>query len=420
MEHAYVDELPSDEESCYYAEHIVFHPDPTRPSLLPTLTTTSRKSSLTARASRPQNAPGLTYLDISGCTEVTGLGLHAIATHSTSLTSLYIGRIPGVTDPTVAALVRGLPHLEVLEMDNLPLITAVAVRDVWTFARGLKHWTLSGCMHITDGGFPWVPGLQANQERRRTWMESLPPLVLPGTHQLDKLRVLDLSHCLRLTDAAVLGIVAHAPRIHNLNLAGCIELTDRALEAVCALGRHLRIVDVGGLERVTDRGVFALASACTHLQSVDVSFITRLTDLVVLELASLPRLQTLGVAGLPRLTDHAMFFAAEHAFELEELHLSYCIGLTLDGVRAVLRRLAKLEHISLSGVPAMKRRGVRRFSDGCPEGYDERKQGIWRVFRAQNIRALGGFLEKEQWRRREAERANVLFDPRGDDSRELY
>ena len=28
MEHAYVDELPSDEESCYYAEHLVFHPDP--------------------------------------------------------------------------------------------------------------------------------------------------------------------------------------------------------------------------------------------------------------------------------------------------------------------------------------------------------------------------------------------------------
>ena len=28
MDHTYIDELPSDEESCYYAEHLVFHPDP--------------------------------------------------------------------------------------------------------------------------------------------------------------------------------------------------------------------------------------------------------------------------------------------------------------------------------------------------------------------------------------------------------
>ena len=50
---------------------------------------------------------------------------------------------------------------------------------------------------------------------------------------LNNLQVLDLSHCVRLTDAAVLGVVAHAPRIHNLNLARCIELTDRAMWAVC-------------------------------------------------------------------------------------------------------------------------------------------------------------------------------------------
>ena len=31
MEHAYVDELPSDEESCYYAEHLEFHHDPALP-----------------------------------------------------------------------------------------------------------------------------------------------------------------------------------------------------------------------------------------------------------------------------------------------------------------------------------------------------------------------------------------------------
>ena len=48
-------------------------------------------------------------------------------------------------------------------------------------------------MHVTDAGFPWVPEraqLAEDPERRRTWMESLPPLVLPATHKLNNRRPL--------------------------------------------------------------------------------------------------------------------------------------------------------------------------------------------------------------------------------------
>lgn len=54
------------------------------------------------------------------------------------------------------------------------------------------------------------------------------------------------------------------------------------------------------------------------------------------------------------------------------------------------------------------------------QGYDERKRGLYRIFREGKIRALGEFLEKEEWRRRESERKNIPFQPRGDDSRALY
>ncbi|KAI0638509.1 RNI-like protein [Trametes polyzona] len=447
---SYVDHLPSDEESCYYAEHIEFRPDPV---LAPAVTDDELASVLPHcpnivsadlrgvpdLSSRTiillaESAPNLAHLDISGCADVTDLGLYALAAHSTSLTSVAISRLSGITDPALARLVRGLPHLEELEMDSLPLVTSVAVRDIWIFARGLRRWTMSGCLQLTDSGFPWVPEreqLRSMEEdatnasehtpsKPRTWLENLPPLVLPNTHKLNELRVLDLSHCLKLTDAAVLGIIAYAPHIQHLSLAGCIELTDRAMHAVCALGNHLAAVDIGGLERVTDEGAFALASSCRRLQSVDISFIPNLSDIVVLELASLPRLRRLAAAGLPRVTDQAAFFLAEHAFELEMLHLTYCTRLTLDGVRAMLRRLTKLEHLGLTGIPALRRRGVRRFSELPPEGYDERNRGVYRVFRGANVRALGDFLEKEEWRRRECERLNIPFRPRGDDSRALY
>lgn len=102
-----------------------------------------------------------------------------------------------------------------------------------------------------------------------------------------------------------------------------------------------------------------LLTACT--------VIPKLSDLSVLEFASQPRLERLAAAGLPLLTDEAAFFLAEHAFELEMLHLTFCSRITLDGVRAMLRRLTKLQHLGLSGVPAMRRRGVRQFSEAPPE-----------------------------------------------------
>ena len=422
----YVNALPSDEESCYYAEHLEFRTDPNADPLfsdddlaavLPHCPhiTSAFLSGIRDLSSRTlillaEHADELAYLDVSGCAAVTNLGLQAIATRSTSLRAINVSRIFGTTDAAIAALVRGLPHLAELDMDMLPLVTALATRDVWTYAKKLRRWSLSGCKNVTDSGFPWVPGrerLEAAREEReggrhRSWMESLPPLVLPPIYLLNDLRFLDLSHCARITDAAVLGVVAHAPRIATLNVAGCIELTDIAMQKICELGEHLTNVDVAGLEKVTDAGVLAIASACKRLRSVDIScqyapppirstsitilrtnaepnvaqsrakiprpfhpnvVIPGLTDLAVLELATLPRLQRLAAAGLPLLTDHAAFSLAEHAFGLAHLHLSFCARLTLDGVQALLRRLTKLEHLSLSGVPAMRRRGVARFSE---------------------------------------------------------
>ena len=129
MEHAYIDELPSDEESCYYAEHLVFHPDPD-PAVPPAYTddelaavlpycphiSAAYLSGIPDLSSRTlillaEYASGLAYLDVSGCAQLTDLGLQAVAAHSTALTALCVSRIPSLTDHGLAALVRGLPHL---------------------------------------------------------------------------------------------------------------------------------------------------------------------------------------------------------------------------------------------------------------------------------------------------------------------
>lgn len=295
----YVNTLPSDEESCYHAEHLEFRPDSYFHPLIsdddlamvlphcPNVTS-ARLNGIRDLSSRTLillalHADELSHLDVSGCADVTDLGLKAIATYSTSLRALSISRVFSTTDAAVSALVRGLPHLEELDMDMLPLVTALATRDVWTYAKKLRRWSLAGCKNVTDSGFPWTPTTREelnSQEsaaqgsgriRYRSWMETLPPLVLPPIYKLGDLRFLDASHCARLTDVAVFGLVAHAPRTSHLNLPGCIKLGDGAMHRLCELGEHLVEIDVAGLERVTDAGVYALVSACPRLRTVDVS-----------------------------------------------------------------------------------------------------------------------------------------------------
>jgi len=90
---------------------------------------------------------------------------------------------------------------------------------------------------------------------------------------------------------------------------------------------------------------------------------SNLGDLAVLELATLPSLRRLSLVQLRKLTDNAVFFLAEHTPTLERLHLSHCDGLSLDSIHHAIRKLPELVHLSATGVPALERPGVERFSE---------------------------------------------------------
>ncbi|KAI0960473.1 hypothetical protein AcW1_004979 [Taiwanofungus camphoratus] len=346
-------------------------------------------------------ASKLRRLDISGCRGVTDVGVLEVASTLMGLEVLKLSGLSTLMDPAVSAITRSLPRLQELEMNDLPLITAVSVRDIWTFCRKLRRLKLAHCPQLNDRAFPYAPHsksspgvasirssaqaardvrLSASSRRSRppTWLDSLPPLILTPGHTLPDLRLLDLSHCSKLTDAAIAGVIAHAPSIQHLTLSGCTGLTDAAMHAVAKLGVHLDVLALTRVEKLTDAGIVALVRGCPRLKSVEVSFNRRLRDLSLLELASLPQLRRLAAVGLPRVTDVALLFLAEHAGALARLHLSQCKRLSLGAVHVAVRRLAALEHLSASGVPALEhlsasgvpaleRPGVERFSERAPE-----------------------------------------------------
>ncbi|KZT29294.1 RNI-like protein [Neolentinus lepideus HHB14362 ss-1] len=368
-------------------------------------------------------------IDLTSCKEVTDVGVCEIAAQCAGLQWIRLNGVVGVRDPSVSLIAKTIPHLSELELCDLPLLTASSVRDIWMFSRKLRRFRLSRCPQLTDQAFP-APGNgvssvslttmsgagKGDRSEPASWLTLLPPLILQ--HTAENLRVLDVSYCNKLTDRAIEGIVQHAPRIQTLVLSGCTSLTDAAIERVCNLGDFLDVLMLAHVSNITDKALVQLSRSCTKLRCVDLAFCRRVTDLGVSELASLPNIRRLNLIGLRKITDNALFFIAELNSTLERLYLSHCDRITLDAVRVLLTKLESLRHLTATGIPAFKRKGVHRFSEKPPLGFSE--QDTFFVFSGQNVRNLRKFLDKEHRRRREAEDKCIPFTPRSDDAMDLY
>lgn len=251
----------------------------------------------------------LRYIDISGCRQLTDIGVLELASQANRLEVVKLNGIPGLTDPSISALVRSLPRLAELDAADLPLLTSHSVRDIWTFGKKLRKVRLCRCSHLDDKGFPIpfgplpstlspktlhvpvIPGqflqqlgldiiqgeetalaeFSSTSNRASSWLEAIPPLILPAHHTLEHLHTLDLTQCKRITDAAVGGIVTHAPRLQHVHLAGCLLLTNSALERLCTLATHLETLTISHAEKITDPAIMDLVRSCPRLSVIDVS-----------------------------------------------------------------------------------------------------------------------------------------------------
>jgi F-box and leucine-rich repeat protein GRR1 len=86
----------------------------------------------------------------------------------------------------------------------------------------------------------------------------------------------------------------------------------------------------------------------------------------VFELASLAKLRRIGLIHVNNLTDEAIYSLGDQHQTLERIHLSYCDQVTVMGIHYLLQKLQKLNHISLTGIPAFRRPEIRQFYRAPP------------------------------------------------------
>ncbi|KAL1668019.1 hypothetical protein GGF50DRAFT_47383 [Schizophyllum commune] len=312
-------------------------------------------------------------INLAGCKHVSDEGVMALARNCPLLRRVKLSGLEQLTDEPVRALTRMCPHLLELDLHHCSLITDVAIRDVWQYCHNMRELRVAYCPELTSAAFPApipenasaalnpFPSQQPNGGRN----DDLPPLVINRT--CEQLRMLDMTGCSDITDDAIEGIIAHAPKIRNLVLSKCSKLTDRAVENICKLGKHLHYLHLGHASKITDSSVRTLARSCTRLRYVDFANCVLLTDMSVFELSSLTKLRRVGLVRVNNLTDEAIFALAERHATLERIHLSYCDQLTVMAIHFLLQKLHKLTHLSLTGVPAFIQPDLQQFCRPPPQ-----------------------------------------------------
>ena len=89
------------------------------------------------------------------------------------------------------------------------------------------------------------------------------------THYTGLLRLV-VGFCLLLTDASILSIDIHCPRLQHLDVSGCEQLTDASLIPISINCASLEILNISHT-KLSNEGLCSIAVHCKKLIKLDVS-----------------------------------------------------------------------------------------------------------------------------------------------------
>ncbi|KAF7545194.1 hypothetical protein G7Z17_g9378 [Cylindrodendrum hubeiense] len=381
-------------------------------------------------------------LTLTNCRGLTDSGLIALVENSNSLLALDISNDKNITEQSINAIAEHCKRLQGLNISGCENISNESMLTLAHSCKFIKRLKLNECVQLRDDAIlafaEHCPNILEIDLHQCTWIGNAPVtsllargnclrelrlascdlidddafLSLPPNRIFEHLRILDLTSCTRLTDAAVQKLIDVAPRLRNLVLAKCRNITDAAVHAIAKLGKNLHYVHLGHCGQITDEGVKKLVQNCNRIRYIDLGCCTNLTDESVKRLALLPKLKRIGLVKCSSITDDSVFALAEAAYRprvrrdasgmfvggeyyassLERVHLSYCINLTLKSIMKLLNSCPRLTHLSLTGVAAFQRDDFQPFCRTAPPEFTQHQRDVFCVFSGTMVPKFRDFL----------------------------
>lgn len=293
----------------------------------------------------------LVNLNLTGLTAVSNTSCKIIAESCPQLEVFNISWCGRVDARGVKTVVEGCTRLKDLRVGEVGGFDNIETAEAIFTANTLERLVMSGCAELNNTALKVMlhgiePEIDVLTDR---------PVVPPR-----KLRHLDLSRCVRLTDAGVKTLGYLVPNLEGLQLSGCKSLTDAALEPILDSTprlTHLELEELEGLtdsllsehlvkapcattlehltlsycENISDNGMLPVVKKCIGLKTLDLDN-TRISDLVLA-----------GAAAMVNKRSRRSMDAGTPAKATLQLTVYDCQNVTWTGVREVLFRNAQIK-----------------------------------------------------------------------------
>ncbi|KAM7332523.1 hypothetical protein ACRRTK_009231 [Alexandromys fortis] len=356
--------------------HLTFELGPTWGSISPQASSPSQLSFHNLLQFVKERAGRLRALDLSGTGlppealqalgQVTGLQLEELSLHSCR----------DLSSEAVATLCRQQPGLTSLDLSGCSELTDGALLAVSRGLRHLRHLSLRKLQRLTDAGCTALGALHKLQslDMAECCLDASVLSMIPALGP--SLKVLDLSSCVALTNQTMQAICTYLIHLSVLRLAWCKELQDWGLLGLkepsekpglsSQLHQEVENQAPDPQEPNSDPRSPSLLML-QALQELDLTACCKLTDASLAKVLQLPQLRQLSLSLLPGLTDTGLVAVARGCPSLERLALSHCSHLSDEGWAQAARFWPRLQHLNLSSCSQLTEQTLDTIGQACKQ-----------------------------------------------------
>ncbi|OQR77114.1 F-box/LRR-repeat protein 20-like [Tropilaelaps mercedesae] len=282
--------------------------------------------------------------------------------YSDHLVELRLDQCDQLTDKAFLSIAM-CRKLRLLSMYSTCQVTDMHLKAILEKTLDIENLDLSGCYRLRDPGCHSISMLQRLRHLSLYSCTAITNEALSSLQNLRTLRYLDLSftNC----DVAVFRSLSVLADLRILKLINCKRLNDECLQLICNNLRKLEVLNLDHCLSVTDAGVseLYLLTGLRELTLTGAMYITdRSLDRGVGSLDM--RVLSLGLANL--FTDSALINIASHHPSLEFIDLSGCLQITDVGLISLVQRVPRLRILFLRGCRSLTEHSLTVLRSYCP------------------------------------------------------
>ncbi|XP_014671890.1 PREDICTED: F-box/LRR-repeat protein 2-like [Priapulus caudatus] len=249
-------------------------------------------------------------------------------------------------------------------------VTDGYLKYVGKYCQKLVVLNLSGCSRVTDKGLVHLSS--GCKKLKSLTLQSCPEVTCQGVTQVAK-QCVNLE-CLVMTDCEGLwrdphhmrAMSTYCTRLKSFSVACTTAvrgiMIDRDIRFFALFCTQLKQLNVAS-SQITDAAMKYIAKYCVQLVDLGVAYCC-VTDKGFRH--AFPKLQRLDLKGCWNVTDVGVKSIAQHSREMRRLDLSWCFRVTDVALVHLARRCRRLETLTLEHCLAVSVTGIVRLSESCP------------------------------------------------------